>query len=111
MNKYFSLLILLLLITAGCATRHYEVKNEKLHIYLKSPKAEKVYMLSSIDEYKPRQAVDTGSGLWEIVLSPYIEFKYFYLVDGEVVIPACEMKEMDDFGSENCIYSPMMGAL
>ena len=109
MKRFFSLILVLFLLTAGCTIRHYEVKNEKLHIYLKDPKAEKVYMLCSVDEYKPRQAINTGSGIWETVLSPNIEFKYFFLVDGKVFIPACELKEKDDFGSENCVYTPMLG--
>lgn len=111
MKKYFSIILMLFPLTAGCATPHYEVKNEKLHLYLKNPKAENVYMLCSLDEYKPRQAVNTGSGTWETVLSPYAEFKYFFLVDGKVFIPACDLKEKDDFGSENCVYTPLMGKI
>ena len=109
MKKYFLLIPVLFLITAGCATHHYEVKNDRLHIYVQNPEAEKVYMLCSLDEYQPHQAINTGSGTWETVLSPYMEFKYFFLVDGKVFIPPCEFKEKDDFGSENCVYIPMVG--
>lgn len=110
MKKYFSIIFILFLLTTGCAGRHYEVKNDRLHIYIKNSKAEKVYMLCSLDEYQPRRAVNTGSGTWETVLSPHMEFKYFFLVDGEVFIPSCELKEKDDFGSENCVYIPLMGS-
>jgi len=109
MKRYFSLIPLLFLLTAGCATPHYEVKNDKLHIYVQNSKAEKVLFLCSLDEYAPHQAINTGSGIWETVLSPDREFKYFYLVDGKVFIPPCELKEKDDFGSENCVYIPLMG--
>jgi hypothetical protein len=27
------------------------------------------------------------------------------MVDGEPFYPACKLKEKDDFGSENCIFS------
>jgi hypothetical protein len=110
MIRYFLFLSVLFLFTMGCATHHYyDVKNEELHIYLKKPETKEVYLLCSLDEYKPRPAINTGSGVWESVLPSDMEFNYFFLVDGEVFIPACEMKEKDDFGSENCVYIPLMG--
>lgn len=93
----------------GCATHEYRVINQELHIYLKDKSAEKVYILSSLDEYTPRKAIDTGSGTWEAILPSDAEFKYFFLVDDKVIVPACDMKEKDDFGSENCIYIPLLG--
>ena len=33
------------------------------------------------------------------------DFRYFYLVDGKVLIPDCRMVEQDDFGGANCVYS------
>lgn len=108
MKRFFSLVLVLFLLTAGCTIRHYEVKNEQLHVYLKNSKAEEVYMLCSMDEYKPRQAINTGSGIWETVLSPHMEFNYFFLVDGKVFIPDSEFREKDDFGAENCVYIPLM---
>ena len=109
MKITISFLSLLILFTAGCAGHQYKVINQELHIYLKDKDAEKVYILSSLDGYTPRRATDTGSGTWEAVFPSDAEFKYFYLVDDKVFIPACEMKERDDFGSENCVYIPLMG--
>jgi hypothetical protein len=34
------------------------------------------------------------------------EFRYFYLVDGKIHLPDCPYREMDDFGSYNCLYKP-----
>jgi hypothetical protein len=34
------------------------------------------------------------------------EFRYFYLVDGRIYHPDCQYREMDDFGSYNCLYKP-----
>ena len=103
---FFSLFIAL---TAGCAVHEYKVIDQELHIYIKDKDAEKVHILCSLDEYTPRQAIVDDSGTWEVVLPSDMEFKYFFIVDDEVFIPACEMKEEDDFGSENCVYIPLMG--
>ena len=102
-------LSLFLLLTAGCSVYQYKVIDQELHVYLKDKDAEKVFLLCSLDEYAPRQAVDTGSGTWEAVLPSDREFNYFYLVDDEVFIPSCKMKEKDDFGAENCVYTPLSG--
>ena len=109
MKTILPLLSIFILLSAGCTVHEYKVIGQDVHIYLKDKKAEKVYVLCSLDEYTPRQAIDTGAGTWETVLPSDVEFKYFYLVDDEVLVPACDMKEKDDFGSENCVYNPLLG--
>ena len=109
MKAILPFLSIFILSTAGCATHEYKVINQELHIYLKDKGAENVYILSSLDEYAPRQATETGVGTWEAVFPSDVEFRYFFLVDDEVIIPSCDMKEKDDFGSENCIYIPLLG--
>ena len=109
MKIFLFLLSILILLTVGCAVHHYEVINHELHIYLKDSEAEKVLILSSLDGYTPHAATENDSGTWEAVLPSDMEFKYFFLVDGEVFIPGCEMREKDDFGSENCVYIPLLG--
>ena len=109
MKVILSFLSALILLTTGCAVHEYRVVGQELHIYLKDKKAEEVYVLSSLDEYKPRRATDAGDGMWETVLPSNAEFKYFYIVDDEVLVPACDMKEKDDFGSENCVFIPLLG--
>jgi hypothetical protein len=103
---YFSMLMLF---TTGCAVQQYTVVNRELHIYLKNKEAEKVYLYTSIDEYEPREVLKDDSGLWVAVLPADKEFKYFYIIDGELFIPECSMKEKDDFGSVNCVYIPLLG--
>ena len=98
-----------LLFTAGCTVQKYEVINQELHIYLKNKGAEKVYLLTSLDQFEPHEVSTTDSGTWEAILPSDMEFKYFFMVDEEVFIPECEMRETDDFGSENCIYTPLLG--
>ena len=109
MKSILPFLSLFILSASGCVTHEYRVINQDLHIYLKDKDAEKVYVLCSLDEYTPRKASDTGSGTWEAVLPSDVEFRYFFLVDDEVIVPACDMKEKDDFGSENCVYIPLLG--
>ena len=109
MKKILSFLSAFLFFTAGCTVQHYEVVNQELHIYFKNKDAEKVYLLTSLDEFIPHEVRPTDSGNWEAVLPSDMEFRYFYLVDGNLFLPDCEMKEKDDFGSENCIYIPLLG--
>jgi hypothetical protein len=33
-------------------------------------------------------------------------FRYYYVLDGEMYLPPCQMIENDDFGSANCIFDP-----
>ena len=100
---------ILMLFTTGCAVQQYKVIDQELHIYLKDNDAEKVYLHTSLDGYAPREALKDESGLWVSVLPADTEFKYFYIIDGEMFIPECSMKENDDFGSVNCVYIPLLG--
>ena len=109
MKVILSFLSISLLFTAGCAVQKYEVVNQELHIYLKNKGAEKVYLLTSLDQFEPHEVSATDSGTWEAILPSDMEFRYFYLVDGDVFLPDCELKEKDDFGSDNCIYIPLLG--
>ena len=109
MKIIISISAIFLLITSGCAVQHYKVIDQKLHIYLKNKDAKEVYLLTSLDQYTPREAAKMDSGTWEAVLPSDAEFKYFFLIDGEVLTPDCRMKEKDDFGSENCVFIPLLG--
>lgn len=109
MKITLSILSTFILLTAGCAVQQYKVINQELHIYLKNKKAVKVHLLTSLDGYTPNEITKLDSNTWEAVLPSDMEFKYFFLIDGEVSIPDCRMKEKDDFGSENCVYIPLLG--
>lgn len=97
----------ILVMLSGCVSRYsYKVTNDVLHIFLNEPDAEKVYFLSSLDQFERHEAFKNGKGVWEVTLPSNREFKYFFIVDTKVFIPSCDQKESDDFGSENCIYFP-----
>jgi hypothetical protein len=84
------------------------VNKGSVNLYLEKPAAESVYFLSSLDGYMPHRANRVGYGRWQITVPANTEFKYFYNVDGNVYLPSCQLKEYDDFGSQNCIYIPGM---
>jgi hypothetical protein len=109
MKKYVLLVIAILFLHTGCASRHYyTVEEDAVHIYLTRPDARAVYFASSLDTFEPVKAKKNGDGTWEVTVPKDVEFRYFYIVDGVVYVPLCTFKEYDDFGSENCIYVPSM---
>ena len=104
-------LILLLLATVlsliGCAAKHYhERQSDRVTLYLRAPGAEKVEFVSSLDAYNPHRARRLKGSRWAVTVATNSEFRYFYLVDGAVFLPECELYEKDDFGSRNCLYVP-----
>ena len=90
---------------SGCADHYYKTQDDRVWIYLRFPEAQQVLFLSSLDGYEKHVAKKTDNKTWEIFVRSNSEFKYFYIVDGNLFLPACSLKEMDDFGSENCIIS------
>ena len=100
------LLMISLLVFIGCASHYYRKNNDTLSIFLKMPDAQQVYFLSCLDGYKPRKAIRVDDKTWQINAPAKTEFRYFYRVDGAVYLPACQLKEQDDFGSKTCIYIP-----
>ncbi len=105
MNKISLFAACLLVLCLGCASHYYKTQEDGVRIYLKYPEARQVFFLSSLDGYEKHEARKTDDKSWEIVVHNDPEFKYFYIVDGEPFLPACSLKEKDDFGSENCIFS------
>ena len=91
---------------SGCASHYYKVTNKYVYIYLNEPGADEVYFLSSLDQFKRHEAMKNNKGVWEVMLPSGKEFRYFFIVDGNVYIPTCDQKESDDFGSENCVFVP-----
>lgn len=98
----------MLAFTACTGSHYFRKNNDTLSIFLRVPDARQVYFLSSLDAYRPREAMRVDEGTWQISVPVQIEFKYFYKVDGKVYLPPCRLKEEDDFGSQNCIYIPEM---
>ncbi|UCF91368.1 MAG: hypothetical protein JSW39_24345 [Desulfobacterales bacterium] len=90
----------------SCAAHYHQIKADRVSIYLKIPGAQVVGFASSLDDYQIHPARKTENEAWVIVVPAGAEFKYFYMVDGNMYLPACRLKEKDDFGSENCIFTP-----
>jgi len=106
--KKITFAIFFLVLTACSAGHYYEVKEATLSLYLRKDDANRVLFASSLDGYQLHEAIKIHNGTWQVRVSAKKEFKYFYIVDGIVHVPPCRMREIDDFGSENCIYVPGM---
>jgi hypothetical protein len=101
------LIVLFLAALSGCTSRHYvEQKTDSLVFSLQLQKATRVQFSSSTDNFVLHDTVKNKSGIWQITVTPSVELKYFYIVDGSVYLPECRFKETDDFGAENCLYQP-----
>ncbi len=92
---------------AGCAATHYhERQSDRVTFYLRAPEARGVAFVSSQDDYQIHRAERVNDSRWMVTVAANSEFRYFYIVDGRVYLPECELYEKDDFGSRNCIYVP-----
>ena len=92
---------------AGCAAAHYhERQSDRVTFYLKAPSAEGVVFASSLDAYSPHLTSKVDGSGWVVSTASGSEFRYFYIVDGNVYVPECKFYEKDDFGSRNCVYVP-----
>ena len=92
---------------AGCAAAHYhEKQSDRVTFFLRAPGAEQVEFVSSLDAFNPHRASRLKGSRWAVTVATHSEFRYFYIVDGAVYLPECELYEKDDFGSHNCVYVP-----
>jgi hypothetical protein len=96
------------LLCAGCATHYYRIEADRVNLYLRMPEAKIVYFATSLDEFELFRTKKLESGIWEVAMPATREFTYFYKVDGSIYLPDCKLKEKDDFGDENCIFTPDM---
>ncbi len=106
MKTWVLLTTALFLWVSGCVTHYYKIQQNTVTFYLELQAAQRVYFAHSIDNYRLHMVKKSKSGAWEISVPSDFEFNYFYVVDGAVYLPLCEFKEIDDFGSENCIFVP-----
>ena len=104
MKKCFWAICLGGLICAGCAAHSYRHQGDRLILSLKNLKAREVYFYHNLDGFQQRKAVRKAKGIWEVSIAAERSFTYFYRVDGKIFVPDCELKESDDFGSENCVF-------
>jgi Pyruvate/2-oxoacid:ferredoxin oxidoreductase delta subunit len=92
-------------VLSGCASSHYvEQQAGGLLFFLQMPDASRVQFSSSADNYILHDTEQNRTGEWRISVPNTDELKYFYVVDGAVYLPECQLRETDDFGSENCLY-------
>lgn len=91
---------------AGCTGHFYREEPGRVHLYLREGHAAEVSFASSLDGFELHRIEKTGSKTWQITLPKTGEFRYFYLVDGKIHLPDCPLREMDDFGTYNCLYKP-----
>ncbi len=107
MIKILTGLLLCTAALSGCASKHYiEQQAGTLLFSLRLPEATRVQFSSSLDNYVLHDSRRNSSGDWQITVPTGEEMKYFYIVDGAVFIPECQLLETDDFGSKNCLYRP-----
>ena len=107
MKKLILQLTAIVICLAGCATAHYhERQSDRVTFYLRAPGAEQVEFVSSLDAFNPNRANRLEGSRWAVTVANNSEFRYFYIVDGSVYLPECELYEKDDFGSRNCVYVP-----
>jgi uncharacterized protein (UPF0333 family) len=104
--RLYRFIFLGILITVSCTSHYYREDSNQIILYLKAPNAQNVQIAASYNSYALQPAERLDSNLWIVKLPKGITFSYFYLVDNQIVVPPCEMMEEDDFGQNNCIFSP-----
>ena len=104
MIRLFPPILSVVLFITGCAGHFYREEAGRVQIYLRNSRASAVHFVSSLDGFEPHPIAKTNSDTWRITLPKSGEFRYFYLVDGKIHLPDCPYREMDDFGSYNCLY-------
>lgn len=105
MKPILAVALLAGLVASGCATHNHYRHGDTVTLVLRKSDARQVWLLSSLDRFKPRPARRVA-GRWEVTLPATETFRYFYRVDGAPFVPDCPLKEKDDFGAENCVFDP-----
>lgn len=96
-----------MVLMAGCTSHYHEVQGGALVFSLKKPGVKQVIFACSLDGFEPHTAKNMD-GKWVVSLPPNEPFRYFYVLDGEIFLPPCRMKEKDDFGFVNCVFDPIL---
>jgi hypothetical protein len=102
--KPLRLLLLGVFLVCGC-NAHYTLQTvDHVDLYLKDAHAREVLFLSSLDGFERRRAEKIDEETWKVTVLNGAEFKYFYLIDGNIHVPECTYREQDDFGAFNCLF-------
>jgi hypothetical protein len=94
------------LVVGGCTTHYHVINKRRIEMYLTAPQAKSVFLVIAGDPFQKIQALRGASGTWKATLNQSGEFKYFHMMDNKAYLPKCRLKEHDDFGSDNCVFSP-----
>ncbi len=102
------MLVMALVGVSGCHHRQLTItpRASGVDLTVHMPNAEQVQFLSSSRHFQPLRATEIKSGYWQVHEPVQQPFRYFYQVDGRFYLPDCPQRELDDFGSQNCIYDP-----
>jgi hypothetical protein len=99
-------LLAAVLAAGGCTVHYHVVNNGQVEMYLAAPQAQSVVLVVAGDPFQKVPAQRDASGIWKATLNRPGEFKYFYIMDNQAYLPDCRLKEHDDFGSDNCVFTP-----
>ncbi len=103
--RILSIVLLPFLIFIGCASHFYRTDEDSVVLHLRIQNTDSVILFTSADGFLPNAAERRGD-TWVNRIPSNRQFSYFYKLNGEIYTPDCPFKEVDDFGSENCIYVP-----
>lgn len=99
--RYFAFLLPFFLLS--CAQAGFKKNGSELNGFFRIKNADTLSIYVSTDGYEEHKAVRDG-GIWRVSF-PYAErFTAYMTADGKFFLPACPMKEYDDFGSQLCVY-------
>lgn len=98
-----------LFLVGGCARQHsVKTDGNMLIFHYLDATAKEIILATSQDNFHYHPATKIKGDLWEVGLPLVKEFTYFYIVDGQVRLPDCSDKVLDDFEGKNCFYSHTM---
>ncbi len=99
---------MLLFAASGCQHQQLNIapRAQGVDLILNAPGARTVQLVTSLKQFAPLAANEIESGRWHVYLPENMPFRYYYRIDGHIFLPDCRQREMDDFGSQNCIYDP-----
>ena len=106
MNRLIVSLLLAIWAFGGCATPFQIIKGEQVYLYLKDTGAQTVFFASSLDGFLRHPLTRHTQNSWRVNLPADQAFTYFFILDNQPVIPDCPYREKDDFGFENCVFTP-----
>ena len=106
MKRPIILMLFTLGMMVGCAAPYQKMIGDQVVLHLKDATGQTAFFASSLDGFQRHPLTRNSKNSWRITLPADQEFTYFFILDHRPVIPECPYKEKDDFGFENCIFTP-----